>query len=222
MNFIDILIIILLIFGFVVGFKKGAIKSSVELILLILVCIIASILKNPISIFLYKSLPLFNKLLVLNILFYEVIAFLICFSILMIAGKIILKFSGILDRIINATIILKLPSKIIGGFLGFIQTYIICFIILVFFSSSGYLKNSKISTTMIYKTPVVSNYTSDICNKQKLIFKTINEYKNSGEEKANYETLKVMVDNNFITKDNLKYLVEKKKVNIKNINDLIN
>ena len=88
MNIVDILILIFLGFGALIGFKKGFTNQLVSLIGIFAIIILSFILKNPVSVFLYNNLPfinfggIFKDLTVVNILFYEMIAFFVIFFIL--------------------------------------------------------------------------------------------------------------------------------------------
>ena len=118
MNIIDIIIILFLILGAYIGFKQGFTKSLVSFLGILFVAIIAYFLKNPVSEFLMSFCPFFNfggiikGVTVLNIAVYEIIAFILVFSILMIALKVLLLATGILETILKFTIILGIPSKI--------------------------------------------------------------------------------------------------------------
>ena len=179
-GYIDLLIIILLIMGIIVGFKRGAVKSFLELILLLCSVVAAFYLKNPISVIIYKHFPIipFSKIIILNILIYEAIAFILCISLLMIVVKTLLKLSGILDRIIKATIILNLPSRIIGAILGLIQNFIVIFIILFVFSHfksfSSLINKSKYSNLILNNTPIISKYSKDVNTKFTVLYSSIN------------------------------------------------
>ena len=87
MSIVDILIIIFLVFGALLGFKRGVFRELVSALGFILSVIFAFLLKGPVSNFLYEHLPFFNfggifkGVSVLNIIVYEVIAFLIMLSI---------------------------------------------------------------------------------------------------------------------------------------------
>ena len=60
MSVIDIGIIIFILFGFILGFKRGFTTEIVKALGGVLVVVLAFILKNPLSIFLYEHLPFFN------------------------------------------------------------------------------------------------------------------------------------------------------------------
>ena len=96
MNILDILVIIFILIGGIIGFKRGFTTSLVNFIGVILVVIIAYFLKNPIGEFLMGFCPFFNfggvikGVTVLNIALYQIIAFILVFSILMIVLKVLL------------------------------------------------------------------------------------------------------------------------------------
>ena len=72
----------------------------------------------------------------------------------------ILKLSKNFEKVLNATIILGIPSKILGAILGFIEYYIYIFIILVILSIPIFkldLKNSFVARFMLNKTPLLSS-----------------------------------------------------------------
>ena len=87
MNVVDVIIIALLILGGVAGFKAGVIKKLTDFIGMFVVIILAFYLKNYISVIMYENLPFFNffglinGIDALNILLYEVIAFLVIFIV---------------------------------------------------------------------------------------------------------------------------------------------
>ncbi len=228
LNIIDVSIILILLLGIVVGFKRGAIKTAVELLSIIVVLFISYKLKNPLSIFMYKHLPFFplGGLSVLNILIYEAIAFLICFSLLMIIAKILIRLSGILDRILKATIILNLPSRLIGAVLGLLQNYIIIFMALFILTQisvgNDLINESKYADIILKNTPVLNKISQNSYNALKEVSTISKDYQKNDINKANYEALKIMLDNKIISKENVLYLVNKNKLKIANVNSLIN
>ena len=137
MSVVDIIILIFLALGAVAGFKAGVIKKTVDFIGMFLIVILSFYLKNFVSVFMYENLPffsfggLFKGLEVINILLYEVIAFTIVFGLLLLVLRLLLMISGIIERILKATIILSIPSKLLGIVVGAIEMYVYLFIILV-------------------------------------------------------------------------------------------
>lgn len=88
MNVADFVIIILLAFGAVEGFKAGVIKKTTDFIGMFVIVILSFTLKNNLSTIMYENLPFFSfggfikGIDAINILLYEIIAFLIIFAAL--------------------------------------------------------------------------------------------------------------------------------------------
>ena len=135
MNIVDILIIVFILLGAFIGFRDGFTKALVNAIGVIVVTAIAYVLKNPVSEILMSFMPFFNfgGITSLNIVLYEVIAFLLVFSILMIILKIVAVTTGIFETFLKFTIVLGIPSKILGAVVGAIKNYILVFSLYMFY-----------------------------------------------------------------------------------------
>ena len=209
MNILDAVIIIFLIVGILAGFRRGFIKQCVLLVGLVVTIVLAFNLRIPVSTFLYKHLPffsfggIFKGVSVLNILLYEVIAFLIVFSILYLILRIILKISGLIEGILKATIILGFFSKIAGGIVGFIEGYIITFILLFIFS--------KLSDRILNHTPVMTEAVSNTSELINEIEELSDRYKNNSKD-FNNEAIELFLKYKIVTQDNIDYLKEKGKL----------
>ena len=225
-NVIDVIIILFLLAGAVLGFKRGAIQTLATLIGTILIIIIAYYLKNPLSVFLYTYLPffklggIFNGITVINILIYEAIAFLIVLGVLSVLLSVILKITGILSKIVDHSIILTLPSKLIGIAVGFLEAYVFLFVLLFIFSqfsfSSTVLKDSKYTNIILSKTPFTTRFKNS--------YNAFNEIRNLGDNNSSnkdYEALNTLLKYDIITTDNAHKLVDNGKINIKGSNKLI-
>ena len=136
MNIFDVVIILCIALVGVIGLKRGIIKEAVVLIGTILVICVAFWLKDPLAAFLCKHLPFFHLrsglgvVTSLNIIFYQLIAFLLLVILLLFLLRILIHVSGFLSKIVNATIILALPNQLLGLLLGLIEGYIIVFLAL--------------------------------------------------------------------------------------------
>lgn len=224
-NVVDAIIILFLLTGAVLGFKRGAIQTLATLIGTILILIIAYYLKNPLSVFLYTYLPffklggIFNGITVINILIYEAIAFLIVIGVLSVLLSVILKITGILSKIIDHSIILTLPSKLIGIAVGFLEAYVFLFVLLFIFSqfsfSNTVLKDSKYTNIILSKTPFTTGFKNS--------YNAFNEIRDLGNNSNNkdYEALNTLLKYDIITTDNAHKLVDNGKINIKGSNKLI-
>lgn len=169
MSLIDIAILILILFGALIGFKRGFTRELVDCVGLIACLVLAYLFKNPVSMFFYNHLPFFTfggiikGVTVLNILVYEVLAFLITFSIFRIILSVIKLVTKVFEGILKATIILGIPSKILGAIIGAIKwviiSYIVLFVLALPIFNTNYINESKICSKLLNYTPILSNIT---------------------------------------------------------------
>ena len=224
MNVVDVIIIALLILGGVAGFKAGVIKKLTDFIGMFVVIILAFYLKNYISVIMYENLPFFNffglinGIDALNILLYEVIAFLVIFIALLFVLKVVLMLTGLVEKILKATVILSIPSKLLGIVVGVIEMYVYLFLILVIVSlpifDSSFLKDSKMNSFILNNTPVLSGVSEEIIDIYGDVYNIIDNRKNKTNEQLNEEILKVLIDKKVVTKESAKKLVDKNKIHI--------
>ena len=233
MNIIDIIIILFLILGAYIGFKQGFTKSLVSFLGILFVAIIAYFLKNPVSEFLMSFCPFFNfggiikGVTVLNIAIYEIIAFILVFSILIIALKALLLATGILETILKFTIILGIPSKILGSIVGIIKHYVIIFFVLYFLSMPNFvdvefIKNSNYREPILKNTPLLSNVaesTLKVLDEFKGLSDKYTDTENSNE--FNLETLDLFLKYKVVTVDTVKKLENNGKIDIKGMDMVI-
>lgn len=232
MNIIDLIIILLLLYGAFIGFKRGFTNELVTFIGFVLVLLISYILKNPISEFLYMHLPFFKfggiikGATTLNILIYEIISFLLIYSILMIILSIIRLTTKIFEKILKFTIILGIPSKLLGLVVGVIHYYVIAFIFLFIVSmpvfSIDEVKNSKFRGKILNDTPILNNLAKETLVLTEKIEDLKDKYKS--EESANefnLEVLDLFLEYKIISVDNASKLIEKDKLKIDGSNKVI-
>lgn len=223
---VDIIIIILLISGFLTGYRRGFIKQAISTVGLIVIVVLSFLLKNNLSIILYEKCPFFTVGLLknyssLNILLYELISFFILFLVFSLILGIILKITGIVERIIEGDGVFKTLFKILGGLLGVLESYVSIFVILLVlsmpifsFKFTNYVHNSKLSKAVLNNTILISNIAEPLV-------KTINSVcvlevkENIGKEEFNCKTIDVFRKNKIISEQSLKYLYDTKKLDIK-------
>ena len=221
MNILDAIIIIFLIVGILAGVRRGFVKQVVLLIGLFIVLVASFYLKNPVATFFYKHLPFFKfggilkGVSVINILVYEVIAFLIVFSVLYLILRILLKVSGLIESLLKATIVLGFFSKIAGGIVGLIESYIIIFILL-FIANQPFVRvtgieESWLANTILDKTPVLSSTVKNTRDVIDEVYTLSKIYKNNGEE-FNEKAIEVFIKYDVISEENVDYLRKKGKI----------
>ena len=232
MGLVDILIIGFIFIGGIVGWKRGVIKEAVSAIGIVLITVLSFIFKNPLSVILYENLPffkfggIFKGVTVLNIALYELVAFLIVFSILMILWRIVVFASGIVQKVIDMTIILGLPSKILGFLIGLVEYYLISFVVIYILVlpifSVKEVVDSRYANIILEKTPIVS---SSFGEKMEFLneFVSLKEkYKNTeSATQFNYDTLDLFLKYDIINVNSAKKLRQKNKLKIDGIDNLL-
>ncbi len=224
MNILDIIIVLILIMCAIVGFKRGAIKEIVSLVGIILVFVISFSLKGVLGNLLCKFLPFFNfagsieGLTVLNILLYQLIAFLIIYSLLYSVYMIVVKLSGVVQKLVHMTVVLWLPSKVIGAIVaaltGYIVTFAILLVLLIPLKNSSLFAESSIANYIIYESPVLSSSAEGISS-------SINEVYHLGEDvshkrisvnEANLETMDILLKYDIVSPEVARDLVRLDKL----------
>ncbi len=233
MTIVDSILILFLLLGAVLGFKKGAIKSLVALIGTVVVVVVAYYLKNPVAELLLDYCPFlkfggsWTGLVTLNILLYEAIAYLLVFVVLSSILSLLIKVSGILETILKMTIILGIPSKIIGAVLGFLEalvfSFIVLFVLLQFNATSKMVSDSTLARSIIDKTPIIGHMVNDTYKAIQDINKLQDKYKNDSNKDAyNAEILTIMLKYEVVTPEVTQKLINNKKLDFAGAQSVLN
>ncbi len=226
-NMIDLIVIAVMILGTLIGYKKGLIKGIITTFGVIICLIIAWVLKNSLSEFMYTKLPFFSisgDMALFNIIIYELIAFLVIAIILLLVLRFIVIFTGLIDKLLSISKSMKTLSKILGAVLGFVETYIFVFVILFILHSVSGLTNQinegYISNYMINKTPILANVVEKEDKSLKEITDLNKNYK-QGSEEYNQHLFEILVKHEVIKYDTAKKLVNDNKIKINNANEIL-
>ena len=223
MNIVDVIIILLILFGGVIGFKKGLTRQLVDTVGTIAVIILSFLLKGYVSELLYKFLPFFNftnkfaGITAMNILLYEVIAFVLVFVVLYAILSVLKATSTIFEKILKATIILGIPSKILGFFVGLVNNFIFVFIGLYLLNLPVFglseVQNSNVSNKILNSTPILSSVCNDTLKVLNEMDKLMQQYQtNPNRMELNQQTLLLLIDSNIIDKETVNDLIERGKL----------
>ena len=155
---------------------------------------------------------------VLNILFYELLAFVIIASVLTIVYRLILGLTGIIEKVLKATVILSIPSKILGFFVGLIENYIWVYLFLFILTlpviNIKQIYDSKTAVFIMEKTPILSKYTDKTIDIYNDLYAIIDSNGEKTNEQVNEEAMDLMLKYEIITKESAKKLIDKNKVNV--------
>lgn len=233
MTILDAVLILVLLCGAVLGFKKGAIRSLVALVGTIALVVISYYLKNPVAEILFKYAPFLNfsgawaGLQTINILLYESIAYILVFVVLSGVLSLLLKISGIIEKILTYTIILGIPSKIIGAVLGFMEavvfSFLVLFILIQFNVTNPLVSESSLANSILDKTPLVGAMINDTYSAIKDINELQDKYKDS-TNKAAYdgEILSIMLQYEVVTPETTQKLIDDEKLTFSGAQNILN
>lgn len=233
MNIVDIVILIVILCGAVIGFKRGFTKSLVSAVGFIAIVVLAFFLKNPLSVLLYENLPFFKfggilkGVTVLNIALYELLAFVIILAILGVALKILLVATSIFEKILKMTIILGIPSKILGAVVGSLEAFVIVFIGLYVMSlpiiNVSFIEESKYKNQILNNTPLLSSFSKKTVSVVEEFASIKDKYEdnNKNAEAFNKEVLDLFLRYDVVKVESIDKLVEKDKLQINNIEEIL-
>lgn len=221
-SLVDAIIILLILMGGIVGYKNGFIKEGMQFVGMLFIVIVSFLLKDSLMVLLYENLPFFNffgfikGISAINILFYQLVAFLIIFLALTFILKVLIVITGFIEWMLKLTIFLKIPSKILGIFVGILEFYVYTFIILYVLNmpvfNLSYVADSKYGEAILNNTPILSTMVDDTVKAYTDVWEIIKNKDDMTNAEVNTLVLVKLLDNKLITVDSAKKLVDANKI----------
>ncbi|MBM7584894.1 putative membrane protein required for colicin V production [Bacillus pakistanensis] len=166
---LDLALLVILVIGFFIGLKRGFILQLIHMTGFIAAFIIAYMYYDQLApkLTLWVPYPVLDKQSTLNMIFeganldqayYRVIAFALIFF----AVKIVLHLVGAMLDFLSHLPIIKQLNVFGGGILGFIEVYLMIFILLYIAvllpieSVQNLINDSAIANMMVQNTPILS------------------------------------------------------------------
>ncbi len=232
MNIVDVLIILIVACGAVIGFKRGFFKELVMTVGFLLVFIVSFIFKNPVAQILSLNLPFFEfgsavkSAAVFNIIFYQFVAFILVFALAMLLFRILLSISGIIEKILNFTIILGIPSKLLGALVGAVEGYLIAFVVVFVLNQPmldvGIMSGSKMKDKVLNSTPIMTQIVSNVGNTIEDVSKLMQDKSYEKDvNKFNRDAIDVMLKHKMVKVDYIEKLIEADKIKVPGINKVL-
>ncbi len=221
---IAIVIVIFLVFEVINGYKKGFLESGIILLGSIILIIGSYILKNPLSVYLYTHLPffkfdgLFRGISALNIIVYEVIAFIIVFAVLYAIYKVILLITKIADKILSLIFIIGIPNKILGAILGFLQGVVILYFVIAIFKIGSNVMGFEMRPSLadvVVEIPVLKQTFGPSLSSLDEITAMAKDFEHTKDkDEFNKEAIDILLKYEVISEENLQILIDKEKIKI--------
>lgn len=232
MNIVDVILIIFILLVAASGWKAGFIRTVIGAVGIIIVFVLSFYFKNPLAEWLSLNLPFFNfwgafkDVTILNVVIYQAIAFFIVFAILISIYGVILRITNVIERILKFTIILGIPSKILGFIAGLFEGYFLVGVILVIFSlpvlNFEEVRESSVKNFMFSKTPIMGSMLKDTTNAYDEIMDLRDEFSsNSKKDEFNKKSFEIMLKYKIINTDYAEKLVSSGKLKIDNAQNII-
>lgn len=230
MNFVDIIIIVCLAVGALLGFKKGVIKTAVQLVGTIALIIVAYTFKDILANLLMSKLPFFNfggvftGISSINILFYELVSFVVIFILLYCVLNILISISGIIEKLLKITVILAIPSKILGAILGALEGLVFAFmLVFIMFQTNvttKYVDDSYMGIILLERTPFIGQVMVKSTLAMEDIHELIKEFDGKNDklsrDELNLQVLATLIHYNIVSKETAEQLIEDDKIQLEN------
>ena len=224
MNIVDVVIIFGLLLGGVSGWHNGFFKQSVTLVGTIICFILAWVFKDIIANFLSYTLPFFNfagpfeGLTSLNIVLYQLLSFILLLILFTSVLVVLIKITNGFEKFLKFTIILGIPSNILGFIVGIIEAYVILFAILFFVNQPVFnleiVNDSKLTTPILNSSPGLSNIVGNMNDAIGDIYDITKSYNvNQNPDSFNREVINTLLEHDVVDQEYVNTLREKGKIN---------
>ena len=232
MNVLDIIIVFIFLLGMIAGYKTGFLKGIISLVGISVILFVAFLFRSNLAGILLKICPFFTfngiykGISSLNILIYEGIAFMAIFIFLLGFLAIILSITGLIQKLIDISIVLTLPSKILSIIVGAINalviTFVMLFVLLNINPTRKYVYNSYISKVIMERTVILSKVTTN----NYLAYEEINDVvkecqKDKDKKKCNTDVANTMIKYDIVSKNEVEELIIIRKLKGIDRKDLI-
>lgn len=194
MNLVDIFFLLIILVCGLIGLKRGFFKELVLTVGYIILLIISYKLITPTANLIISLVKVGNN--PLNLLIYQIIAFLVVFIILGIIFQLIVFLTNILEKLLNVTIVLGIFSKILGFILGIVKGVIVAYLLsllftLPMFNNIAMFRNSSVRTELLTKMPNIK--LNKIVNEISKLDINSNDF--------NKQVLQILIKYNILTKE---------------------
>ena len=152
MNLVDIFFLLIILVCGLIGLKRGFFKELVLTVGYIILLIVSYKLITPTANLIISLVKVGNN--PINLLIYQIIAFLVVFIILSIIFQLIVFLTNALEKLLNITIVLGIFSKILGFILGLVKGVIVAYLLsllftLPMFNNIPMFRNSTVRTELL-------------------------------------------------------------------------
>ena len=219
---VNAVIILFLVMGVYDGYKKGFIETLFRLVGSIVALVLAYIFKDRLSVLLYTHLPfiklggLFRGVSAINILIYELIAFVLIFIVVILVIDLIVKTSGLIEKLLKIIPLFDLLNGVLGAVIGLVQTVVILYFVIFVFKFGcnlfGFQMQPSLADNVLEISLLDDRFGSTITSFNE-IAEMAKKYENQKDKtELNDKCIDILLEYKIITKENLDVLIKNHKV----------
>lgn len=219
---VNAVIILFLIMGVYDGYKKGFIEGFFKLFGFVIALYVAYLYKNKLSVIMYTHLPfiklggLFRGVSAINILIYELIAFVLIFILVVLVIDLIIKTLGIAEKILNAIPFFEAINGILGAAVGFVETIIILYFVIFVFKFGCNLFGFQMQPSLadnVLEIKILDDKFGTTISSFNEIAELSRTYENDKDKtELNSKSIDILLKYGIITKENLDILIKSGKI----------
>jgi hypothetical protein len=159
----------------------------------------------------------------MNILLYEILAFITICIILAIILLIVNKLIRVVERLFSFIIGIGVPTGVLGAIISFLEFYLVLylfiFIVLLFSAYAGRPIDDSLANKLFDNTPILKDTARPVL--QSFIDIADISYKTDDKKEVDYKALDVLLKYEVISTDNAKILIDNNKLKIEGANGLV-
>lgn len=219
---ISLIVILVFVSDVINGYKKGFLGTAIKLFKSVVALLFAYLFKGKLATYLSIHLPFFNLqglfkgLDIVNVLIYELIAFVAIFAIVSLILKIIIDLFNIEERLFSLIVQLGIPNNLIGAIFGGLKSIIIIYFALsIFFVVSNFMKIDTGNSLGDYvvNMPILKNSFGGTLDSFDQISELAVEYENTQDKGVlNHDAIGILLENGIISEEQLNALIDAGKV----------
>ena len=220
MGVFDVVIVLIIIFGIYIGYQHCIVKQLVDLVILFASSFVAATLSKILGDALYGVLPFFNftgkaqGFKSINIILWRLLIYIFLIIIIIAIIKKIMILIKVSEKISDTMVESNFISRVLGAVcavpLMILFMFNVLMVLLLPNVNLTFVNNSKFSTMILEKMPVLSAKSSSIYESEKKIMKRINEEDNTKEnlEQVNEDIIQILLDSDAVSDEKIEKLRE--------------
>ena len=211
MGVFDGVIVLIIIFGIYMGYQHGIVKQLVDLVILFASSFVAATLSKILGDALYGVLPFFNftgkaqGFKSINIILWRLLIYIFLIIIIIAIIKKIMILIKVSEKISDTMVESNFISRVLGAVcavpLMILFMFNVLMVLLLPNVNLTFINNSKFSTMILEKMPVLSAKSASIYESEKKIIDRINEEDNTKEnlEQVNEDIIQILLDSDTVS-----------------------